>query len=128
MLNCWHSSPLLLCHVDKTKILTPTALIPPSTAVLQWYFSLYFSLICTRLLRTLSSEHLFSCMRISIFRSEIGIVFTTTVVNSRWNKIKAKKRFVTITLKKQILNIMSYKDLQIIFVFVGKGLPFIKKM
>ena len=67
MLKSWYSSNLCTCHGDMTKILTLAALIPPSTAEVQQSFSL-MKLICTRLQRSLTSEHLSACMIISKFR------------------------------------------------------------
>ena len=56
-----------MCHGDMTNILILATLIPPSTTKVKQSFSL-MKLICTRLQRLLTSEHLFTCMRISRFQ------------------------------------------------------------
>ena len=67
LLKSWYSSNLLTRHGDVMKILTPAALIPPSTAELERSCSL-MKLICSRLQCSVTSEHLSTCMGISKFR------------------------------------------------------------
>ena len=69
-------------------------------------------------LKKIKSEHLSTCRRISKFRQLIGNDFkknTTTTFTGKGHKSKVKNNCVTITLEKQVLNIIIYKDIWIVF-------------
>ena len=60
----WSKTNYALRHANVTKMLLFTAFIPPSMAEVEWTFSL-LKLISTSPRKSLTSEHISHCMRIS---------------------------------------------------------------
>ena len=94
MVKQWAESSCATRHLDITRILNLTALIPPSTAKVERTFSL-MKLFCTKLRNRLSQVNLGACIQISKFRKLTEKDFHS--IMEKWLKAddtKSKKRRV----------------------------------